>query len=653
MTTPVALSPVPILQFLDNLGHPAVGGSLLTQVGGVNYPTYQDAAGNTPLPNPIPLNSRGEISTATGVSSQLFLASGVTYTFTLYDANGNQLNQATSVNASPLATGNGSGIGVQSSNPNSIATTLLEMISRRVNLFDFLSPAQKADVRARTETLDVSGAYALAFAAITALGSSCGLWQDDGFYRVDNPMMLTTDAVFMDGTGPRSSVIRVHHDLGYALTVQAASGPGSTFVNGFGMRNMSMRAMVPTSNGGLLMLNKVQLGWFNQLQFEDHWGGIDCYGGQHLHFNGVQIFSPRTSGTSAQWTPTNPASKVGSYYFRVDVSTDQAVPSTFWVTDCNFQRDDTTSYIEHGVHIKCIDGFIWSGGHAMGVTGDVFRVEASGAKQITGIKLANVWLDNNCTNNLHILGSTTATWGQIELSNVNMFAPSGCNVFVEDVTNQFAGIVCSGGSSLRAGTYGWLVRGGRTIEVNGHLIGAANLSNASNCGGFCVDSGATNPGGPKNVILGDTVCFTDTVQTYVSANMIGVIVNPSVTTKVICKAFFDINAASVDVNDTSGNEYNDYRGSRTTKAATITAVSGTSLVVDEVNEVFTLAAGLTANNLTGRRNQRRVTMIPLGVSTLNVGSGISSRSGSAIVTAAGVPVELVRCTPLGNWYQVA
>jgi hypothetical protein len=91
----VAPCPPTILQFFNNAGQFNIGGSVLTQVGGVNYPTYQDAAGTIPLPNPIPLNSRGEISNASGVSCQLFLAQGVAYTFTLFDASGNQLNQAT------------------------------------------------------------------------------------------------------------------------------------------------------------------------------------------------------------------------------------------------------------------------------------------------------------------------------------------------------------------------------------------------------------------------------------------------------------------------------------------------------------------------------------------------------------------------------
>ena len=91
----VNLSSPPVLQFWDNIGRFAAGGSVLTQVGGVNYPTYQDSAGSIALPNPIPLNSRGEISNAAGASQSLFLVNGVIYTFTLYDVNNNQLDSFT------------------------------------------------------------------------------------------------------------------------------------------------------------------------------------------------------------------------------------------------------------------------------------------------------------------------------------------------------------------------------------------------------------------------------------------------------------------------------------------------------------------------------------------------------------------------------
>lgn len=102
----VALAPPIVEQFFNNAGMMNAGGSILTQVGGVNYPTFQDPAGSIPLPNPIPLNSRGEISNSSGVSSQLFLFDAVVYTFTLFDAQGNQIWVAENVTSGDATTGN-------------------------------------------------------------------------------------------------------------------------------------------------------------------------------------------------------------------------------------------------------------------------------------------------------------------------------------------------------------------------------------------------------------------------------------------------------------------------------------------------------------------------------------------------------------------
>lgn len=90
--------PVPILQFFNNAGGFNVNGSILTQVGGVNAATYQDINLTIPLPNPIPLNSRGEVSNASGLTCQLFLTPNVAYTFTFFDGSGNQIDQAAYVN---------------------------------------------------------------------------------------------------------------------------------------------------------------------------------------------------------------------------------------------------------------------------------------------------------------------------------------------------------------------------------------------------------------------------------------------------------------------------------------------------------------------------------------------------------------------------
>lgn len=126
MTTGV-LATSPILQFTLNNGELAIGGSIRTQIGGVDAPTYTDAALTTPLPNPIPLNSRGEVSDANGNSRQLFVVPNQVYTWILFDANGNQIWSANYVN------------GVQVSGA-SVAPLLADVIDQAI-IFSFQQTA--------------------------------------------------------------------------------------------------------------------------------------------------------------------------------------------------------------------------------------------------------------------------------------------------------------------------------------------------------------------------------------------------------------------------------------------------------------------------------------------------------------------------------
>jgi hypothetical protein len=75
----------------DNNNLPLIGGMLLTQASGVNYPTYIEPTGTVANTNPIILNNRGEIATSSGTSVPLYVQQNIAYTFTLFDSLGNQI----------------------------------------------------------------------------------------------------------------------------------------------------------------------------------------------------------------------------------------------------------------------------------------------------------------------------------------------------------------------------------------------------------------------------------------------------------------------------------------------------------------------------------------------------------------------------------
>ena len=220
MAQAVNLAPTPILQFFNNLGQPNVNGTLLTQVGGINYPTYQDALGNFPLPNPIPLNSRGEVSNASGISSQLFLQQNVTYTFTLFDAAGNQLNQSQTILAPNNSNGGNIGATTNLQAGLTVPSLIINFIADEVVVGNVLG-GNKYILPNFNQTIN--------FATTGAGGIDTGTVPANGFvsvYAIYNP---TTGAVALLGcnalTSNGSIYSGVNMPTGYVASALIGSLP--------------------------------------------------------------------------------------------------------------------------------------------------------------------------------------------------------------------------------------------------------------------------------------------------------------------------------------------------------------------------------------------------------------------------------------------
>ena len=209
MTTAVSLSANPILQFFNNQGQPNSGGYVLTQVGGVNYATYQDSAGTIPLPNPVPLNNRGEVSNAAGVSCQLFLVVGVTYTFTQYDQNGNQINQATFVSAPGgianllYASSGSSLVGFIQAGSNAAASDVQTVLRRRfIDADDYISTSNAPGA-------NVAG-WAKLVTDVSALANGAHVQVSRGTYLFNGPIAITKKMLLV-GEGRQSTIFSFSH----------------------------------------------------------------------------------------------------------------------------------------------------------------------------------------------------------------------------------------------------------------------------------------------------------------------------------------------------------------------------------------------------------------------------------------------------------
>jgi hypothetical protein len=254
MSVAVTLSPPPILAFFNNAGEPAAGGSVLTQVGFVNYPTYQDSGGNQPLPNPIPLNSRGEISNAQGTSCQLFLQQGVVYSFTIYDAAGNVIDTATNVSV-PLAVTLAS-IGALLY-PQTTAESLVSVLPTVLNFPEGDLRRYGASPGSTTPSIQTANATALnAALLVSAAGGSAayippGVWYYNGIVSTGN---ATYAASSMYGAGESSVLIPASGFDGLTFVADTTVAPavavgtqGSRFFRDFMIQGFSNT--ISTNNG--------------------------------------------------------------------------------------------------------------------------------------------------------------------------------------------------------------------------------------------------------------------------------------------------------------------------------------------------------------------------------------------------------------------
>lgn len=614
MTTPtVSLAPLAKQRFVDNNGNPLAGGKLFTYAAGTTTKqnTYTDSSGATPNPNPVILDARGE--------SEVWLDASLIYKFVISPSTDSDpptnpfwTVDEVSVPGQSYSKPNGAAqIGLQTT-ANAQVTTLLDFLSREVWIDDYLDAAGKADVRAHTESIACDDALDQ---ALTDAAAKFAPIRGNGFYRLQRAHMINFDACYFIGSGPRGAVFRCWEDIADPyLDFANASAPGTQFLNAAGLFAWSLRAMVPTTQGCLVRLNKVQQVMWANVQLEDHYIGLIVLGGVDHYTVNLHIFSPRDSGGAA-WTGV----KVGSRLIKIDQAADGIAPSEIFYVNVNCRRSGNSAFVEVGIEINCADGVWATAFHTLGVSTDGVLVNPSrGTEQISGLGFDLGWFDNYCNNNFRVTGQTTGTYGAIRLTGCKFFNAANHAIF--DDNSNCEGFIVTGGEAGRSGAAGVFLSGGKLHSFGGVFrIAACNTSAAANSGAFVVDPG-TGSGPTIGVDIGD-ISIEQTTQTITATAMIGLVVNAGVTAKITCKARFNLTA--VDIQDLSGNLFNDYRGSRTTKAAAIGGVVSSVLQLPEIGDVFLVPASTNFNAIATLRDGRIVTLVYQGVCTVthNTGSG--------------------------------
>lgn len=201
------ISPTPKQQFFDAAGNPLIGGKLYSYAAGTSTPlaTYTDYSGGIANSNPIVLDARGE--------ANVWLAGSSAYKFVLKDSNDviiwtvDNINNTASDPLTLLAASNGSSlVGFIQSGTGAVARTVQDKSRDIVNLNDFLSAAQKADIAAHTMLIDCSAAWNAAVASFPEQATSP---LDATYYSSAGTLVLPAGTIYFASTRNIERNIRI------------------------------------------------------------------------------------------------------------------------------------------------------------------------------------------------------------------------------------------------------------------------------------------------------------------------------------------------------------------------------------------------------------------------------------------------------------
>lgn len=596
------LSPFPIFSAQNlSTGAPLAGGKLYTYAANSNTPkaTYNGANG-TANTNPVILNAAGQANVWYGAGS---------YKLVLNDAN--DVNQWT----------------VDNITPDSSSTLVVS-----VSAFGAVGDDSTDDTVAIQNAINFVGA---------AGGGE--VFFPAGRFKVTQPLTCYWDQVNLVGTGVRGSAIRVYHDLGIVLQVQAATGAGNTMVNSFTMRDMSMRAMIVTTQGCHLQLNQVNQVYVTNVQFEDHYGGVQILGGVDHYYTATNIFSPRNSGT-AGWTGV----KTGSFFLYIDVSSGGRVPSEMFFNTFNFRRSDTSSYVENGIIVKAADGIWFNNGHILGVSNAQVLItpNALGNLSLGGLKFTQVWFDNFSTYALYVTGNTTAYYGAVTYTGCYFLGAASNHIFVDASANTFEGIYATGCDFNRSQLAAVLVRSGTGYRFSACGFRAANASGATNTGAVTIDYMTTN-------FVVENSVFSQTFNGLTCALMIGVRMNATSSGIVVKGNTFMLDAGIADISDNQADTTNQLWDNYSNKSATTNTVTGSSLIVPAIGTEYEVIGTVSFINISGRYDHRPLTLVMQGAVTVTSGTFIKLLGSANYTFKSGDTLTLVYSPGISAWIETS
>lgn len=212
------VSPYP--QFFDTVGRPITGGKVYIGELSKNptiypVPVFWDEEGTQPAAQP--LRTLGGVIVRNGTPARVYVGQD-DYSLSIYDASGGLVSYTAAVTSAntmrgDLSASSGSSlVGFIQSGAGAVARTQQDKDRETVSVFDFMTPAQIADVQSGSPALDVTAAIQAAFTSIRTTRAS--LHFPKGTYKITSALTLY-HPFNVRGAGQEATILQFDGLTGY------------------------------------------------------------------------------------------------------------------------------------------------------------------------------------------------------------------------------------------------------------------------------------------------------------------------------------------------------------------------------------------------------------------------------------------------------
>lgn len=297
----------------------------------------------------------------------------------------------------------------------------------------------------------------------TAIAASAGkkLVFPNGTSRITGPINVTSDYFSLEGQGPAASSFFRAGDFGNTFLVRKAT-PGTVLQVSLG--GFSINSATRASSGSHIFAEAVNGLRLFDLDLNDPFIAINMAGVYDGVLDDVKAVYQEGNATGRKGLVVEAASSNYGSGICANIAFNKIKINSIW----NIGSSGSPG-LDTALYISAIDG-LWGTDFYFGSgAAPLVKFENTTGQYVTGIKLANGWLDHSTSVLLQTIGSAAANFGDISIDSVRMFGGNRTTGAIELLGNlkDFIASSCQVN-----GTKGHLVNVGLTgdggrIQFNG------------------------------------------------------------------------------------------------------------------------------------------------------------------------------------------